>query len=94
MGDSRKIREILQAILLLAIHDNCRSLSANAGELTLAVRNDQELENLLSCVTIAQSDLKKEKNRGGSRNPATTTVELFVTIRKLLLSQRAPSSMQ
>ena len=83
------MREILHAILLLVIHDNCRSLPANAGGLALAVRSDQELENLLSCVTIAQSGLKKEKNRGGSRNPATTMVELFVTIQKLLLSQRA-----
>ena len=36
------------------IHDNFESLPANIRELTLAVRNDEELNNLLPCVTIAQ----------------------------------------
>ena len=36
------------------IHNNFDSLPANVRELTLAVRNDEELNNLLPCVTIAQ----------------------------------------
>ena len=73
-------------------NDNCRSLPASVRELGVAVRNDEEINNSLSCVTIAQggilSDIykvllprKKEKNRGGSRNPATAKKELFVAIR-------------
>ena len=33
------------------IHNNFESLPANVRELTLAVRNDKELKNLLPCVT-------------------------------------------
>ena len=33
------------------IHNNFESLQANVRELTLAVRNDKELKNLLPCVT-------------------------------------------
>ena len=36
------------------IRNNFDSLPANVRELTLAVRSDEELNNLLPCVTIAQ----------------------------------------
>ena len=39
------------------IHDNFESLPANARKLGLAVRNDQQLNNLLSCVEIAQGGM-------------------------------------
>ena len=39
------------------IHENCGSIPANARELALAVENDEELNNLLSCVTIAQGSM-------------------------------------
>ena len=34
------------------IQDNFGSLPANAQKMVLSVRNDDELNNLLSCVTI------------------------------------------
>ena len=34
------------------MHDNFGSLPANARELALAVRNDDVLSNLLSCIAI------------------------------------------
>ena len=39
------------------VHDNFVTLPANARELALAVENDEELNNLLSCVTTAQGDM-------------------------------------
>ena len=38
-------------------HDNFGSLQANARELALAVQNNEQLKDLLSCVTIAQGDM-------------------------------------
>ena len=37
---------------MYAIHDNLGSLPANAQELALAVRKDEQLSNLWSSVTI------------------------------------------
>ena len=39
------------------IHDNFESLPGIGRELTCAVRNDGELNNLLSCVAIAQGGM-------------------------------------
>ena len=39
------------------VHDNFVILPAKARELALPVQNDEELNNLLSCVTTAQSDM-------------------------------------
>ena len=39
------------------IADNFMTLSANARELALAIRNNEESNNLLICVTIAQGDM-------------------------------------
>ena len=39
-----------------AIGDNFMTLPANARELALAVGNNEESNNLLTCVTIAQGD--------------------------------------
>ena len=39
------------------IHDNFESLPASARELALAVRKDEQLNNLLSCVRIAQGGM-------------------------------------
>ena len=36
------------------IHDNYGSLPTNARELALSVRSNEKLNNLLSCVAIAQ----------------------------------------
>ena len=36
------------------IHGNCGSLPAIGWELASAVRNDEELNNLFSCITITQ----------------------------------------
>ena len=55
------------------------------------MRNNEELNNLLSCVTIAQggihplslASIENEKNRSGSKNPATNKMELAVAIRHL-----------
>ena len=63
------------------MHDNFGSLPANARELSLVVRNDEELNNLL--VACCQTSIKSyfhrsKKNRGGSRNPATTKTEVYV----------------
>ena len=38
-------------------NDNCRSLPASVRELGVAVRNDEEINNSLSCVTIAQGGI-------------------------------------
>ena len=37
-------------ILMRVIHDNCKSFPANAQDLTIAIRNDKEFNNLLSCL--------------------------------------------
>ena len=42
---------------MCVVHDNFMTLLANARELTLAVQNGGELNNLLSCVTTAQGDM-------------------------------------
>ena len=42
---------------MCAVHDNFVTLPVNARELALAVQNDEELNNLLSCVTTAQGDM-------------------------------------
>ena len=39
------------------IHDNFGSLPANARQLAVAVRNDKQLSNLWSFVTIAQDGM-------------------------------------
>ena len=39
------------------VHDNFVTLLAKARELVLPVQNGEELNNLLSCVTTAQSDM-------------------------------------
>ena len=39
------------------IHDNFGSLPGNERELALAVRNDEKLNNLLSCMTTAQGGM-------------------------------------
>ena len=39
------------------IHDNFGSFQANTRELTVAVRNDEQLNNLWSFVTIAQGGM-------------------------------------
>ena len=39
------------------MHDNFGSLPANARELALAVRNDDVLNNLLSCKVIDQGSM-------------------------------------
>ena len=39
------------------IHDNFGSLPVSARELTLAVRNDEHLNNLWSFVATAQGDM-------------------------------------
>ena len=39
------------------VHDNFVTLPANARELALAVQNDEDLNNLFSCVTNAQGDM-------------------------------------
>ena len=39
------------------VHDDFMTLTANAGELALAVQNGEELNNLLSYVTTAQGDM-------------------------------------
>ena len=39
------------------IHDNFGSLPSNARELALAVRNDEQLNNLWSFVTIASGGM-------------------------------------
>ena len=39
------------------IHDNWGSLLVNARELALAVQDDREMKNLLSCVTITQGGM-------------------------------------
>ena len=65
------------------VHDNFVTLPANARELALG----EELNNLLSCVVcsgwhVAKNPLSLtsivEKNRSGSRDPATTKMELYV----------------
>ena len=38
-------------------HDNFVTLPAKARELALVVQIDEELNNLLSCVTVAQGDM-------------------------------------
>ena len=43
-------------ILMRVVHDNFVALPANARELTLAVQNGEELNNL-SCIATAQSDM-------------------------------------
>ena len=40
-----------------AVHDNFVTLLVNARESALAVQNGEELNNLFSCVTTAQSDM-------------------------------------
>ena len=40
-----------------AIHDNLGSLPANARELALAVRKDEQLSNLWSFVTISHGGM-------------------------------------
>ena len=39
------------------LHDNFVTLPTNARELALAMQNDEELNNLLSCVTTAQGNM-------------------------------------
>ena len=42
---------------MCVVHDNFVTLQASRPELALAVQNDEELNNLLSCVTTAQGDM-------------------------------------
>ena len=42
---------------MFVLHDNFGSLLANVQELALAVRNNEQLKNLLSFLTIAQGGL-------------------------------------
>ena len=51
------------------IHDNFGSLPVNARELVLAVRNDEQLNNLLSFHRRKKIEV----------DPATTKMELYVT---------------
>ena len=52
------MRKILQDnINARNTQDNCRSLPPNARELALGVRNNEELNNLLSWVTIFQGGM-------------------------------------
>ena len=70
------------------VHDDLVTLQANARELALAVKNGEELNNLLSLRNnhsgwhVAKHPLSLtsivEKNRCGSRNFATTKMELYV----------------
>ena len=39
-------------ILMRVIHDNCGSLLVNTWEMALAVGNNEELNNFLSCITM------------------------------------------
>ena len=39
------------------VHDNFETYPAKAREPALPVQNGEELNNLLSCVTVAQSDM-------------------------------------
>ena len=47
----------MQKILQRVMHDNFGSLPANMRELTLAVRNEEQLNDLWSFVTIAQGGM-------------------------------------
>ena len=90
------------------MHDDCGSLPVKTGELAgiLAMRNDEEFEQFFvlcnnrpgwQASLISFASIEERGNRSGSKNPATTKMELFLQYitsgSRQLLSQRAPSSM-
>ena len=44
-------------MLMRVIHDNFGNLPTNAWELALAVQNDDELNNLLPCISVGQGGM-------------------------------------
>ena len=72
---------------IIPIHDNFGNFPANAWELALTARNDEMKNWAIYClaeqflrVACGQTSIKSyfhKKNRGRSRNPATTKMELF-----------------
>ena len=62
MKPREKCGRFYRMILRRVIHDNFGSLPANARDLVLAMRNDEQLKNLLSFVTIAQGRLLSNIN--------------------------------
>ena len=63
------------------IYDNFRSLPTIAQELAVAVRNDEQLNNLWSFETIAQGGINEvllPQKKKAEVDPATTKMELYV----------------
>ena len=77
------------------ILNNFGYLPNNARDLAIAVRNDEELNNFCLAkqsirVACCQTSTKSyfHRNRGGSSNPATTNMELYLARLLDLLPKR------